>query len=132
MPSVRLTPALRVLAIPSAHPYSERLRSTSPDASRVVHLDDPAVPGAPAVQWWPPTALDAEWVRRHAGEVDVVHLHFGFDAASPADLSRWVRALREAGQVGALVGEVRVDEVVEREDEGDARLTQRVHPPAEV
>ena len=97
MPAVRLTPALRVLAIPSAHPYSERLRSTKDGASRVVHLDDPAVPGAPAGQWWPPTALDAEWVRLHADEVDVVHLHFGFDAASPADLRRWVLALREAG-----------------------------------
>ena len=96
MPPVRLTPALRVLAIPSAHPYAERLRSTIPGASRVVHLDDPAVPGAPAGQWWPPTALDAEWVRRHADGVDVVHLHFGFDAASPADLRRWVLALREA------------------------------------
>jgi beta-1,4-mannosyltransferase len=97
LPAVLLTPALRVLAIPSAHPYSERLRSTKDGASRVVHLDDPAVPGAPAGQWWPPTALDPEWVRLHAEEVDVVHLHFGFDAASPADLRRWVLALREAG-----------------------------------
>ncbi|HET8988008.1 MAG TPA: glycosyltransferase family 1 protein [Humibacillus sp.] len=97
MPPVRHTSALRVLAIPSAHPYSERLRSTDPGTSHVVHLDDPVVPGAPAGQWWPPTALDADWVHRHAGEVDVVHLHFGFDAASPADLRRWVHALREEG-----------------------------------
>ena len=97
MPPVRLTPALRVLAIPSAHPYSQRLRSTKPGASSVVHLDDPVVPGAPPGQWWPPTALDEGWVRRHASEVDVVHLHFGFDAASPADLRAWVRALREEG-----------------------------------
>jgi hypothetical protein len=86
-----------VLAIPSAHPYPERLRSTTPATSRVVHLDDPVVPGAPPGQWWPPTALDEGWVRRHAGEVDLVHLHFGFDAASPADLRRWVLALREEG-----------------------------------
>jgi hypothetical protein len=86
-----------VLAIPSAHPYSQRLRSTPPDASSAVHLDDPAVPGAPPGQWWPPAALDERWVRRHWSEVDVVHLHFGFDAASPADLRGWVRALREEG-----------------------------------
>jgi hypothetical protein len=86
-----------VLAIPSAHPYPERLRSTTPSTSHVVHLDDPAVPGAPPGQWWPPTALDAEWVRQHADELDIVHLHFGFDAASPDDLRRWVCALREAG-----------------------------------
>ena len=95
MPPVRLTPQLRVLAIPSAHPYPERLRSTAPAESRVVHLPDPEVPGAPPGQWWPPPALDADWVHRHAGELDVVHLHFGFDAASPADLRRWVCALRE-------------------------------------
>ena len=90
-------PPLRVLAIPSAHPYPQRLRSTSPEASRVVHLDDPTVPGSPAGQWWPPVALDAAWVRLHGAEVDVVHLHFGFDAATPKQLSDWVRALREEG-----------------------------------
>ncbi|MCU1537713.1 MAG: hypothetical protein JWP82_2064 [Humibacillus sp.] len=90
-------PRLRVLAIPSAHPYPERLRSTDPATSRVVHLDDPAVPGSPAGQWWPPVALDADWVREHADEVDVVHLHFGFDAATPDELRDWVQALRHAG-----------------------------------
>ncbi|MEO7448330.1 MAG: glycosyltransferase family 1 protein [Humibacillus sp.] len=90
-------PPLRVLAIPSAHPYPERLRSTSPETSRVVHLDDPTVPGSPAGQWWPPAALDAGWVERHGAEVDVVHLHFGFDAATTEQLRDWVRTLRAEG-----------------------------------
>ncbi len=89
----------RVLAIPSAHPYAERLRAAGPDAERssVVHLADPPVAGAPDGQWWPPPALDADWVRAHADDVDVIHLHFGFDAASPEDLKAWVDALDETG-----------------------------------
>ncbi len=89
----------RVLAIPSAHPYAERLRAVGPDAERssVLHLSDPPVAGAPDGQWWPPPALDADWVHAHAGEVDVIHLHFGFDASSPDDLRRWVEALDGAG-----------------------------------
>ncbi|MEO7753608.1 MAG: glycosyltransferase [Terracoccus sp.] len=94
----RPTPT-RVLAVPSAHPYPERLRAVGPDAehSSVVHLTDPPVAGAPNGQWWPPPALDADWVRAHADEVDVIHLHFGFDASSPDDLQGWVDALDETG-----------------------------------
>jgi hypothetical protein len=55
------------------------------------------VPGAPAGQWWPPPALDSEWVREHGDEVDVVHLHFGFDASEPTDLERWCDTLDDAG-----------------------------------
>jgi beta-1,4-mannosyltransferase len=93
----RPTPALRVLAIPSAHPYSERLRSSLPASSSVVHLDDPVLPGTPPGQWWPPAALDEDWVHEHGHEVDIVHLHFGFDASSPEELRQWVRALHEQG-----------------------------------
>lgn len=84
-----------MLPIPSAHAYPLRVRQVDGDGA-VTHLPDPPVPGAPLGQWWPPPALDAAWVREHADEVDVVHLHFGFDAATPADLEAWVDALREA------------------------------------
>ncbi|MEO7236221.1 MAG: glycosyltransferase [Lapillicoccus sp.] len=86
---------LRVLPIPSAHAYPQSLRPH--DAQRVVHLSDPPVPGAPEGVWWPPPALDAAWVEQHATEVDVVHLHFGFDASSPADLAVWCDALDRHG-----------------------------------
>jgi hypothetical protein len=39
--------------------------------------------------------LTTSWLRAHANEVDVVHLHFGFDARTPAQLSRWCAALDE-------------------------------------
>jgi hypothetical protein len=55
------------------------------------------VPGAPAGQWWPPPALDPEWVREHGDEVDVVHLHFGFDASAPRELEHWCDTLDAAG-----------------------------------
>ncbi len=86
---------LRVLPIPSAHAYPQSLRPL--DAQRVVHLGDPAVPGAAEGVWWPPPALDARWVDQHAAELDVVHLHFGFDASSPDDLAAWCDALDRHG-----------------------------------
>ena len=98
MPPVRLTPALRVLAIPSAHPYSERLRSTSPGASRVVHLDDPAVPGAPAG-----AVVATDRARRRAGCVATRARSMSCTCTSASTpphrptCGRWVRALREAG-----------------------------------
>ena len=40
--------------------------------------------------------LDAAWVEDH--DFDVFHLHFGFDARSPADLDELVAALRRRGK----------------------------------
>ena len=89
---------VRVLSVPSGHSYPLRLRATGEGdgAGRdaVKHLDDPVVPGRPAGQWWPPAALDPSWPARHAGLVDVVHLHFGFDHVSPSELQAWTSALR--------------------------------------
>ncbi|MBB2986957.1 glycosyltransferase [Terracoccus luteus] len=90
---------VRVLSIPGAHSYTQRIRATGRPGIRpeVVHLPDPPVPGGAPGQWWPPPALAPAWVRDHADEVDVVHLHFGFDASTPAALTAWVDALRQAG-----------------------------------
>ncbi|WP_460446248.1 glycosyltransferase [Angustibacter aerolatus] len=41
-----------------------------------------------------PAALSPAWVEQHAHEVDLVHLHFGFDALTPAELTAWTGALR--------------------------------------
>ncbi|MEO6998196.1 MAG: hypothetical protein ABI112_08940, partial [Terracoccus sp.] len=85
----------RVLSVPSGHSYPLRLR-TVPAGGRaaVTHLPDPLVPGADHDQWWPPPALKTEWLREHEGTVDVVHLHFGFDHLTPADLEAWTVELR--------------------------------------
>lgn len=105
MPTPRRSPGarvgrrvpVRVQSVPAAHSYAQRIRSVGVDAvqPRVVHLPDPTVAGAPPGRWWPPPALEADWVRRHGGEVDVMHLHFGFDASSPESLRRWVAAMRD-------------------------------------
>lgn len=38
--------------------------------------------------------LEPEWVRDHQ-EFDIMHLQFGFDSRTPAQLAEWVAALRE-------------------------------------
>lgn len=88
---------IRVLSVPSGHVYVEHLAPLHGD--EVTRLPDPPVPGdVPAAQWWPPTALDAEWVLQHMSEFDVYHVHFGFDARSSEQLRELVEALRETGK----------------------------------
>jgi len=85
---------VRVASVPAGHPYVQRI--ARPDgADPVVRLPDPPVPGAPAGRWWPPRMLDPDWVRVHAAEFDVFHLHFGFDDRTPAQLHALVDALAE-------------------------------------
>lgn len=83
---------LRVASVPSGHVYVQHLTRFAGDVRR---LPDPS-PGAgvPAAQWWPPRMLEPEWVREHAPEFDLMHIHFGFDAVSPAELRELVDALR--------------------------------------
>ncbi len=86
---------IRILSVPSAHVYVQHL-STGDGSDCVVRLPDPVVsPDVPAAQWWPPPALKASWVREHADEFDVFHLHFGFDTATPAELTELVTTLRD-------------------------------------
>lgn len=87
---------IRVRQIPSAHAYVENLLPVGGSGS-VIHLPDPPVPGAPPGQWWPHPALEADWVREHADEQDVVHLHFGTEGRSLEQLAEWVGALRSHG-----------------------------------
>ncbi len=105
---------IRVASIPSNHAYVRNLAAVEVPgragsshevpasagrsdgaADVVVRLADPApdVPDPQPGQWWPPAMLDARWVRDHHSEFDVAHLHFGFDAADPAELRGWVNEL---------------------------------------
>ena len=80
--------------MPAGHPYVQSLQAA--DDHRVIRLPDPPplvadpLPG----QWWPPRWLDADYVDAHARDVDLIHLHFGFDAFPPEDLRRWAVTLR--------------------------------------
>lgn len=85
---------IRVLSIPAGHVYVRHLQVSS-DLDGVVRLPDPIVsPSVPPSQWWPPPALDAQWIAAHHREFDIFHLHFGFDARSADQLLDLVDALR--------------------------------------
>ncbi|MCV7424211.1 hypothetical protein H7K45_27010 [Mycobacterium yunnanensis] len=84
---------LTVASVPAAHPYVAAVV----DTSRVTLLPDPVPPGATmAGQWWPPRFLDPEYLRDHVDSVDVLHVHFGFEAIPVADLQQVLEVLRHA------------------------------------
>ena len=93
--------AVRVASVPTDHVYVRHLSPPGPAATggpdrdpgpAVVRLPDPTRP------WWPPRVLDPVWLRDNVDAFDVVHVHFGFDALSPADLARFTRTLRDLGR----------------------------------
>ena len=93
---------IRVASIPANHPYIRHIAPVEgpEDHGGVVRLPDPppTVPDPLPGQWWPPVMLDSEWVAEHHDEFDLAHLHFGFDAAEPASLRRWVQELQRHGR----------------------------------
>ena len=89
---------IRVASIPQGHPYV--LHLGEPDGPQAVHrLPDPrpAVAQVSAGQWWPPRMLDLDWLDDHHQDIDLVHLHFGFDEASPEHLQQWTARLARYG-----------------------------------
>ncbi|MGC5363079.1 glycosyltransferase [Streptomyces sp. DT24] len=102
LPSLPARPAagpVRVASVPAGHVYVRHCADPHGEAD-VVRLDDPRPNGAPSTsqRWWPPVMLDPAWVAEHHREFDVYHLHFGFDAQSPRQLSELVSALRRHGK----------------------------------
>jgi len=85
---------LRVASVPSNHPYVRHLAPVAGDAS-VLRLPDPPVPGMTAGQWWPSPVLEPHWLRAHAADVDIVHVHFGFEHRTAAQLRELVVVLAE-------------------------------------
>ncbi|MFS0734689.1 glycosyltransferase [Microbacterium sp. 1P10UB] len=85
---------LTVAAVPAAHPYSRAVA----DVAHVRVIDDPRPPGAPAGQWWPPQVLTSGWLQAHARDLDLVHVHFGLESFTPAELAQALAALRAAGR----------------------------------
>lgn len=84
---------LRVAAVPTEHPY---VRAITEDADGVWVRPEPVVASRPPGQWWPPVLLDPEYLRAHDREFDVLHLHFGMESVSTAQLRAVLFALREA------------------------------------
>lgn len=85
---------LLVASVPSDHPYVRHLAPVGGDPD-VRRLPDPPVPGAPAGQWWPSPVLEPTWLRAHAHTLDVVHVHFGFEHRTTAQLRELVEVLAE-------------------------------------
>jgi hypothetical protein len=83
-----------VASVPASHPYVQSVV----DKSRVTVLPDPVPPGATLPgQWWPPPLLDPDYVRRHVGTFEVLHVHFGFEAITVDALLDVVEILDQNG-----------------------------------
>jgi GT2 family glycosyltransferase len=76
----------RVLSVPASHPYTRKVAPPEIDV-----VADPTQP------WWPHRAFDLDWLLPRLDDVDVVHVHFGFDHLDPDHLVRWTGALAAAG-----------------------------------
>jgi hypothetical protein len=88
---------VRIASVPADHVYVRHL--TDPvEPDDIVRLPDPPVRGAPARQWWPHPMLEASWVAAHAADFDVLHIHFGYDDRTPAQLARLAAELRAHGK----------------------------------
>ncbi|MEW5809512.1 MAG: glycosyltransferase [Actinomycetota bacterium] len=74
---------IRVASVPAAHPYVTAIV----DPTLLSLLPDPVPPGANQPgQWWPPRWLDAQYVLGRITEIDVLHVHFGFESIDHDDL----------------------------------------------
>jgi hypothetical protein len=83
---------LTVASIPATHPYV----SSVVDATEMTLLPDPVPLGASAPgQWWPPRLLEPTYLRDHLDDIDVLHVHFGFDSHSPEQLAEVVDLLTQ-------------------------------------
>ncbi len=86
--------AVRVAAVPAAHPY---VRAVTADRGIAV-LADPVPDPAHPERWWPPAMLDAAWIRRAAADFDVMHVHFGMESLPEGRLAGALDALDELGK----------------------------------
>jgi Glycosyltransferase Family 4 len=75
--------ALRVATVPSSSPYGDAVLPV--DVVRV------GPPGAPS-PW-----LDPDHLAAHAGELDVLHLHDGYDHLTVPEMDAWTAAVRRTG-----------------------------------
>lgn len=85
---------VRVAAVPAEHPY---VRAVTGHAGIALH--DGLVPDRRHPErWWPPVMLDAGWIRDHADDFDVLHVHFGMESLPTGRLEAAVEALQDRGK----------------------------------
>lgn len=95
-PTAMTQPRLRVLHVPGEHAYVRHLEPVAEPAALFSTLPDPTPPVVPG-SWHPSVVLDPAWQQAHAGTFDVVHLHFGYEHLSPAEVTAWSAAVHTAG-----------------------------------
>lgn len=94
---VQVPAPLTIASVPSGHVYVRHLAPMSGDAPHRLTDPTPSETGSAVTgQWWPPVMLDAAWAAQ--ADFDVFHVHFGFDARSPEQLSDLVHTLRKRGK----------------------------------
>lgn len=74
---------MNVLSIPAGHVYSQAIQPPG-----VQFLPDPDIDG----NWWPHPALEASYWHKPR-DVDLVHIHFGFEHRTPDQLRELVAVL---------------------------------------
>ncbi|MDJ0392868.1 hypothetical protein QMK17_05935 [Rhodococcus sp. G-MC3] len=84
-----------VASVPTAHAYVSHLEAVHGRPSATRRLPDPVPSGADGTdRWWPPRWLDPEWLEAHVEDIDLLHLHFGFDSLPVEQLEQVVGVLR--------------------------------------
>lgn len=90
---------VRVASVPHNQVYIRHLEDFNRASNRsVVRLPDPAPHGGTRSLesgWWPPAMLSAQWVGANHDSFDLMHIHFGFDAISPAEMHDLIARLRD-------------------------------------
>lgn len=90
---------ISLASVPAGHPYVHAMF----DPDDVGLLSDPIPPGATLPgQWWPPRLLEPAFLADHIGDIDVFHVHFGFDS-TPTDVLRDVIAVLREHDVPLVV-----------------------------
>lgn len=102
MSDVRTSQPIRVASVPHSQVYIRHLEAWETEATRAIHrLPDPPPAGGSHFEqsrWWPPAMLSAAWIEANHSSFDLMHVHFGFDAVSPAELVDVLGQLRKHGK----------------------------------
>ena len=81
---------LRIATVPDTHPYIAAIQPDSVEHHRLTSVG--------ATAWERSPLLDASRVDHLLAGTDVVHVHFGYEGLAPAQLGRFINAVRRSGQ----------------------------------
>ncbi|AVZ41349.1 MULTISPECIES: glycosyltransferase [unclassified Dietzia] len=88
---------LRIRSIPAGHDYVRHALGPVTERGDVAVLADPLLDPAEPSRWWPHPALEAADRPEVLDGTDLVHVHFGYEHRSPAQVAEFVVAVRTRG-----------------------------------